>query len=109
MTEVDGLSVSRELGGVLLIPPLAVKSPPSGQLPFPKTPESVVVDAGSSFFKHPVPTSSFQKYYAVRRGRNPGIYLSWTDCKLQVHGFAHARYKSFLSLREAEGFLQGSY
>lgn len=48
-----------------------------------------------------------QKYYAVRRGKKPGIYLTWPECKAQVDGFAGARYKSFLSRAEAEAFLDG--
>ena len=33
-----------------------------------------------------------QKFYAVRAGRKPGIYMSWEACKTQVHGFAGAQY-----------------
>ena len=29
-------------------------------------------------------------YYAVRKGRVPGIYRSWDDCKSQVDGYPHA-------------------
>ncbi|MCH4009026.1 ribonuclease H family protein [Companilactobacillus sp.] len=48
-----------------------------------------------------------QKYYAVRRGRKPGIYRSWPECQKQVNGFENARYKSFTSQTEAEEFLKG--
>ncbi|AKP68011.1 ribonuclease H family protein [Companilactobacillus ginsenosidimutans] len=48
-----------------------------------------------------------QKYYAVRRGRKPGIYRSWPDCQKQVNGFENARYKSFTTEAEAEEFLKG--
>jgi ribonuclease H-related protein len=27
------------------------------------------------------------KYYAVKVGRQPGIYLDWDSCKEQVNGF----------------------
>ena len=47
-----------------------------------------------------------QKYYAVRKGRTPGIYKSWEECKAQVHGFKEAAYKSFPSLKEAEAFME---
>ena len=30
------------------------------------------------------------KYYAVRKGKTPGIYNSWSECKLQVDGFSGA-------------------
>lgn len=46
-----------------------------------------------------------QKYYAVRRGKKPGIYLTWAECKQQVDGFTGARYKSFQTKKEAEEFL----
>lgn len=46
-----------------------------------------------------------QKYYAVRRGKNPGIYRSWAECKSQVDGFTNARYKSFTTESEAQAFL----
>lgn len=48
-----------------------------------------------------------QKYYAVRRGRNPGIYRSWPECQKQVSGFENARYKSFMTEAEAQEFLEG--
>ncbi len=42
------------------------------------------------------------KYYVVWKGKEPGIYTSWNDCKQQVDGFAGAAYKSFTSMMEAE-------
>ncbi|MFH5810214.1 ribonuclease H family protein [Companilactobacillus sp. FL22-1] len=48
-----------------------------------------------------------QKYYAVRRGKKPGIYLTWAECKAQVDGFSGARYKSFTDRAQAEAFLGG--
>lgn len=44
---------------------------------------------------------SKQKYYVVWKGKKPGIYTSWADCKQQVHGFSGARYKSFNHYSEA--------
>lgn len=46
-----------------------------------------------------------QKYYAVRVGRTPGIYLNWDDCKRQVEGYKGAKYKSFLRPKDAADFL----
>ncbi|MDD7306214.1 MAG: ribonuclease H family protein [Peptoniphilaceae bacterium] len=46
------------------------------------------------------------KYYAVRKGKNPGIYTSWDLCKDQVHGYKGAIYKSFTSKKDAENFLE---
>lgn len=45
------------------------------------------------------------KYYAVKNGRNPGVYEQWEECKAQVDGFSGAIYKSFSSLQEARLFL----
>lgn len=49
-----------------------------------------------------------KKYYAVKKGRTPGIYLSWEDCKKMVSGYAGAVYKGFSSRKEAEMFLAAS-
>ncbi|EJC98408.1 uncharacterized protein FOMMEDRAFT_23654 [Fomitiporia mediterranea MF3/22] len=44
-------------------------------------------------------------FYAVAKGRVPGIYASWDDCEEQVKGFNGAKYKKFRTLREAEQFV----
>jgi len=46
------------------------------------------------------------KFYAVKKGRETGIYLSWDECEKQVKGFKGAIYKSFASRDEAEAYLQ---
>ena len=43
-----------------------------------------------------------KKFYVVWHGVSPGIYTSWTDCKLQINGFEGAIYKSFDTQEEAE-------
>ncbi len=49
------------------------------------------------------------KYYVVWQGREPGIYLTWDECKAQVHGAEGARYKSFPTMEEAEkAFAEGA-
>lgn len=45
------------------------------------------------------------KYYAVRKGRVPGIYYSWDECRAQVDKFSGAEFKSFHSEKEAELYL----
>jgi len=42
------------------------------------------------------------KYYAVKKGKVPGIYLNWNDCKAMVDGYQGAVYKSFKTIEEAE-------
>ena len=48
------------------------------------------------------------KFYAVRKGRKPGIYSTWSECEAQVKGFPQAEYKSFRQRADAESYLQGS-
>ena len=47
-----------------------------------------------------------QKFYAVKKGKKPGIYVSWEACKASVDGFSGAQYKSFASRKEAEAYLK---
>ena len=46
-----------------------------------------------------------KKYYAVRVGHNPGIYVTWSDCEVQVKGFSGAQYKSFPTEAEAKAYM----
>lgn len=48
-----------------------------------------------------------QKYYAVRKGRQPGIYRTWPETQKQVSGYPQAQYKSFTSEKDAQGFMAG--
>ncbi|GAW22084.1 hypothetical protein ANO14919_116190 [Xylariales sp. No.14919] len=48
-----------------------------------------------------------QKYYAVRAGDKPGVYLTWAECQEQTAGFRGASYKSFTSREDAEAFVAG--
>src|SRR5215216_1730528 len=43
-----------------------------------------------------------QKFYVVWRGRKPGVYNTWDECRAQVIGFKDATYRSFPTRREAE-------
>lgn len=47
------------------------------------------------------------KFYAVRVGKNPGVYYNWPDCQAQVNGFKGAIYKSFPTLDMAKDFVAG--
>ena len=49
------------------------------------------------------------KYYTVWKGKQPGIYNNWKDCKKAIEGFKGAQYKSFLSLEEAKKAFDKSY
>lgn len=45
------------------------------------------------------------KFYAVRRGRNTGVFDSWDACRKQVYKFPCAEYKAFPTREEAFSFL----
>ncbi|WEV39914.1 ribonuclease H family protein [Lactobacillus sp. ESL0684] len=45
------------------------------------------------------------KFYAVRKGREPGIYRSWDAAKQQVNGYSNAEYKSFKNITDATDYL----
>lgn len=45
------------------------------------------------------------KFYAVRKGRIPGIYTTWDDCKKNTDGYPMAEFKSFKTANEAAVYL----
>ena len=45
------------------------------------------------------------KFYAVKKGKKPGIYNTWEKCKEQVLKVPGAIYKSFDKLSEAQKFI----
>lgn len=47
-----------------------------------------------------------KKYYAVAKGKTPGIYFTWEDCKEQVENVSGAVYKGFATLPEAESYIE---
>ena len=47
------------------------------------------------------------KYYAVRNGKNIGIYETWEECQKQILGYSSAQYKSFKTRDQAEEYLDG--
>lgn len=44
-------------------------------------------------------------YYAVKKGKIPGIYETWKDCEEQVKGYSGAEYKKFSTYEEALSFV----
>lgn len=49
-----------------------------------------------------------KKLYAVKIGRETGIFYDWEECKKQVEGFSGAKYKSFVgdvAYKEATDYL----
>ncbi|TNF71165.1 MAG: ribonuclease H [Bacteroidetes bacterium] len=49
------------------------------------------------------------KYYVVWKGKKPGIYENWNDCKKQIQGFEGARYMGFPEKEEARAAFDKSY
>lgn len=45
-----------------------------------------------------------KKYYAVKVGKTPGVYLTWEECKNQVEGVSGAVFKGFPTREEAEAY-----
>lgn len=45
------------------------------------------------------------KYYAIRKGRNTGVFDKWAEVSKHVTGFKGAEFKSFNSLADAEIYL----
>jgi hypothetical protein len=46
-------------------------------------------------------------FYAVRKGREPGVYLTWKDCEERIRGFRGALFRKFASREDAEDYARG--
>lgn len=46
-----------------------------------------------------------KSFYAVKIGKAPGIYQTWSDCESQIKGISGAVYQGFATLEEAERYL----
>ncbi len=44
-------------------------------------------------------------FYAVKKGRETGIFESWAECQKQITGFSGAEFKKFKELKQAESYL----
>ncbi len=47
------------------------------------------------------------KYYAVRVGRETGIYMSWDEAEKLVKGYPDAKYEGFRTREDAEHYMNG--
>ena len=47
-----------------------------------------------------------KKYYSVAVGKKTGVFTTWSEAEAQVKGYPGAKYKSFPSREEAEGWLK---
>lgn len=51
--------------------------------------------------------STAPRFYAVRKGYQPGIYNTWDECQEQVKGFPGLECKSFTNRVDAEDYMNG--
>lgn len=71
------------------------------------------MSATSETYKHTQPSSQSTsslvntKYYAVRVGAKPGVYLTYEESQLQTNSYPGAKYKSFKSLDQARLYVKG--
>lgn len=49
-----------------------------------------------------------KKFYAVKEGRETGIFTRWAECLKSVSGYSKAQYKGFATKEEAESYMNGS-
>ena len=47
-------------------------------------------------------------FYAVIKGRRPGVYTSWSDCENHIKGFRGAYFKKFKTELEASNFIKNT-
>lgn len=50
-----------------------------------------------------------KKYYVVWKGKIPGVYETWEDCKAQIAGIKGAQYMSFAELKVAKEAFNSNY
>ncbi|KAI0958123.1 hypothetical protein AcW1_006296 [Taiwanofungus camphoratus] len=53
-----------------------------------------------------MPKAKGPAFYAVARGRAPGVYTAWDECEAQVLGFNGAKHKKFTNAAEAEDYVR---
>ena len=46
------------------------------------------------------------KYYAVKKGRQTGIFSTWEECQSMVNGYKGALFQSFSSMSAAKNYLK---
>lgn len=47
-----------------------------------------------------------KKIYAVKKGKQAGLFYSWDECKESVRGYPGAEYKGFETEEEAKNYLE---
>ena len=99
LAAMDGLNGFTSVNGT----PTTVLAPPATITPsIEPVPPQQLTGVKRKRESKPAP----MKFYAVRIGKEPGIYHTWTECLDQVRGFPKAAFKSFTTLTDAEAFLR---
>jgi ribonuclease HI len=49
------------------------------------------------------------KFYVVWKGKRPGVYTTWEDCKAAITGYKGAQYKSFPTFDQAKKAYNSNY
>lgn len=79
-------------------PPSPSQTRANGESPPSPSESASIPNSGATY------EASSGSFYAVARGRQPGIYHTWDECRKQVNRFSGARYKKFGTLAEAREF-----
>lgn len=48
-----------------------------------------------------------KKFYAIRKGKKPGIYATWEEAKANIGLWKKAQFRGFETLEEAEKYMEG--
>lgn len=83
-------------------------TPLNGRAGSPTNPTLASIPTATTGTKRKRDSKSALKFYAVRVGKDPGIYHTWAECLDQVRGYPKAAFKSFTSLTEAQAFVDGT-
>ncbi|KAI0746188.1 ribonuclease H-like domain-containing protein [Earliella scabrosa] len=52
-----------------------------------------------------MPKAAKPGFYAVARGRVPGVYTTWDECQQQVNGFMGNKHQKFPTMEQAQTYL----
>jgi hypothetical protein len=88
-------------------PPPAIKSEPFPTIPMPPpaVPSKQIKEKSDGWTAVTGNERAFYKYYAVAKGRKPGLYSNWDDAREQVDGFSHATHQKFKTREQAIQFM----
>ncbi|PHH73885.1 hypothetical protein CDD83_4655 [Cordyceps sp. RAO-2017] len=104
MCQADGLPITVAPALLALSPD---PPPPPPRAMNKKRPALGAVAVSSSSPAKKRKTDNMQKFYAVKAGFKPGVYMTYAECQKQTAGFKGAVFKSFVSRDDADAFVAG--